>query len=112
MLLVMGDPGTFTILTRYEYTVCDYDLFAKVKELLRGTRYNTRGELIRAIERSIRNINKDVAADSVRRLPNICQKVINKGGATMLKVHKCCTSVNNTMSEVSNCCHYFYPTPV
>ena len=32
---------------------------AKVKKPLRGTRYNTRDELIRAIERSIRNINKD-----------------------------------------------------
>ncbi|KAJ4438964.1 hypothetical protein ANN_14918 [Periplaneta americana] len=54
---------------------CDYDLFAKVKEPLRGTRYNTRDELIRAIERSIRNINKDGRADGVRRLPNIWQKV-------------------------------------
>ena len=34
----------------------DYNLFAKVKEPLQGTRYN---ELIRAIGRSIRNINKD-----------------------------------------------------
>ncbi|KAJ4434037.1 hypothetical protein ANN_16356 [Periplaneta americana] len=59
---------------------CDYDLFAKVKEPLRGTRYNTRDELIRAIGRSIRNINKDGRADGVRRLPNIWQKVINKGG--------------------------------
>ena len=43
---------------------CDYDLFAKVKEPLRGTRYNTRDELIRAIGRSIRNINKDGRTDS------------------------------------------------
>ena len=50
---------------------CDYDLFAKVKEPLRGTRYNTRDELIRAIGRSIRNINKDGRADGVRRLLNI-----------------------------------------
>ncbi|KAJ4441771.1 hypothetical protein ANN_11629 [Periplaneta americana] len=53
---------------------CDYDLFTKVKELLRGIRYNTRDELIRAIGRSIRNINKDGRADGVRRLPNIWQK--------------------------------------
>ena len=38
---------------------CDYNLFANVKEPLRGIRYNTRDELIRAIERSIRNIYKD-----------------------------------------------------
>ena len=60
---------------------CDYDLFAKVKEPLRGIRYSTRDELIRAIWRSIQNIKKDVSirADGVRRLPNIWQKVINKG---------------------------------
>ena len=59
----------------------DYDLFLKVKELLRGTRYNTRDEPIRGrpIWLSIRNINKDERTDSVRRLPNILQRVINKG---------------------------------
>ena len=31
---------------------CDYDPFAKVKEPLRGNRYNTRDELIRAIGQS------------------------------------------------------------
>ncbi|KAJ4449293.1 hypothetical protein ANN_00691 [Periplaneta americana] len=65
--------GTSTVVTRYD--PCDYDLFTKVKEPLRGTRYNTRDELIRALGRSIRNINKDGRADDVRRLPNIWQKV-------------------------------------
>ena len=37
---------------------CDYDLYAKMKEQLRGARYNTRNELICAIRRSIRNIKK------------------------------------------------------
>ena len=46
----------------------DYDLLAKVKEPLRGTWYNTRDELSRAIGRSIRNVNKDGRADGVRRL--------------------------------------------
>ena len=59
---------------------CNYDLFAKVKELLRGTWHNTRDELIRAIGRSVRYINKDGRANGVGRLPNIWQKVINKGG--------------------------------
>ena len=45
---------------------CDYNLFAKVKEQLRGTRYNARDELIRAIGRSIRNISKDGRADGVQ----------------------------------------------
>ena len=44
---------------------CAYDLFDKVKEPLRGTRYNTRDELIRAIGRSIRNINRDGRAVGV-----------------------------------------------
>ncbi|KAJ4445986.1 hypothetical protein ANN_12672 [Periplaneta americana] len=70
--LAMGDSGTSIVLTRYDPR--DYDLFTKVKEPLRGTRYNTRDELIRAIGRSIRNINKDGRADGVRRLPNIWQK--------------------------------------
>ena len=59
---------------------CDYDLFAKAKEPLRGACYNIRDELIRAIGRSMRNINKDGCVVGIRRLPNICQKVINKGG--------------------------------
>ena len=63
---------------------CDYDL-AKVKEPLRGTRYNTRDELIRDIVRSIRCIKKHGRDDGVRRLPNIWQRVISKG-ATIMKV--------------------------
>ena len=58
---------------------CDYDLFAKVKEPLPWTRYNTRDELIRGIGRSVRSINKDGRADGVRHFSNIWQKVINKG---------------------------------
>ena len=60
---------------------CDYNLFTKVKESLRGTRYNTRYEIIHAIGWSIRNINKDELIDGAQRPPNIWQKVINKGGA-------------------------------
>ena len=45
---------------------CDYDLLTKEKEPLRRTRYNTRDELIRALGRSIRNINKDARADGVQ----------------------------------------------
>ncbi|KAJ4439571.1 hypothetical protein ANN_07698 [Periplaneta americana] len=60
---------------------CDYDLFTKVKEPLRGTRYNTRDEFIHAVGRSIRNINKDGRIDCVRRLPNIWQKAIRNNMA-------------------------------
>ena len=58
-------------------SLCDYDLFTKVKEPLRGARYSTRDELIRAIGRSLRNINKDGRAGGVRRRPNIWQKVMS-----------------------------------
>ena len=71
---------------------------------LRGTRHNTRDELIRAIGRSVRNINKDGRADGVRHLPNIWQNVINKG-TTIFKVHNCCTPVDKAMSEISNPYH-------
>ena len=99
----LADSGTSTVLTRYE----SLRLYLCQRErTLRGTRYNTRDELIRAIGRSIQNINKDGRADGVRRLPNIWLKVISKM-VTILKVHKCCTPVNKAMSEISNCCHYF-----
>ena len=80
---------------------CDYDLLAKMKEPLRGSRYNTRDERIRAIERSLGNINKGRCAYDVWSLPNLWQKEINKG-ATILKAHKCCTSVNKAKSETSD----------
>ena len=103
---VMKNDGFFTTkYRRFLLRPCDYDLFTKVKEPLRWTRDNTRDELIRAIERSILDINKDGRADDIRRLPNIWQNVINKG-VTILKVHKCCTPVNKAMSEISNCWHY------
>ena len=70
----MVDSGTST-----DMSPCNNDLFAKVKEPLRDIRYNTRDELIPAKGWSIRNMNKDGRADGVRRLPNIWQKVINKG---------------------------------
>ena len=57
----------------------NYNLFVKVKEPLRGTQYNTRDELIRAVGRSILNVDKDGRAYGALRLPNIWQKAINKG---------------------------------
>ena len=39
---------------------CDYDLFAKMKEPLRRLRYNTRGVIIRAVGRSLLDINVNV----------------------------------------------------
>jgi len=57
-----------------------YDLFAKMKEPLRGIRYNTRGAIIRAVGRSLLHINRSGPADGVRRLPQIWQKLVQTGG--------------------------------
>jgi hypothetical protein len=43
----MGDTATSAILI--DMSPCDYNRFAKMKEPLRGTRYNTREEIIRAV---------------------------------------------------------------
>ena len=75
--LTMGDSGTSTVLTRYE-TMPLQSLRQSERTTARD-RYNTRDKPIRAIGRSIRNINKDGRTDGVRRLPNIWQKIINKG---------------------------------
>ena len=101
----MGDSEISSVLSRYESM--RLQSFRQMKELLRGSR----DDRIHTIGRSVRNINKDGRADGVRRFPNIWQKVINKGGMTILKVHKCCTSVNKVMSEISNCCHYILSNP-
>ena len=75
----MGDSGTSTVLTRYESM--------RLRSLHHGERpterdpVQHRNEFIRAIGRSIWNINKDRHADDVRRLPNIWQKVMNNEGA-------------------------------
>jgi hypothetical protein len=40
---------------------CDYEVFAKMKELLQGTRLDdTREEIIRAVGRSLLDINKSM----------------------------------------------------
>ena len=48
-----------------DMSTCNYDLFAKVREPLRGIQYNTRDELILAIRQLIWNINKDGCVDGV-----------------------------------------------
>ena len=79
--IVMKKNGVlFTKCRRVLLSPCDYDLFAKMKEPLRGIRDNTKDELIRAIGRSKRNINKDECANGVRHLPYIWQQMINKEG--------------------------------
>ena len=96
---------------RFLMSTCDYDLFTKVKEPLRGTWYNTRDELINAIGQSIWNIIKDGCTNGVWHLPNIWQKVINKG-TTILKVHKCCTLWLKSCEKYQTVAITFYATLV
>jgi histone-lysine N-methyltransferase SETMAR len=58
----------------------DYDLFAKMKEPLRGTRYSTTEEIIHAVGRSLLDINRSGRSDGVPRLPQIWQVVVHMGG--------------------------------
>ena len=91
---------------------CNYDLFAKVKEPLRGTQYKTRDELIRTTGLSIGNINKEGRTDNILRVRNIWRRVISKGGDYIEdKLHKCCTPVDKAMPEISKCCRYFLSNP-
>ena len=80
---------------------CDYNLFVKVKEALWGMWYNTYP--------CYRVVNMEHQQSWWCTAPSKhLQKVtINKGWATILKIHKWCTPVNEAMSEISNCCHYF-----
>jgi hypothetical protein len=57
----------------------DYDLFVKMKEPLRGTRYSTRRKIIGAVGWSMLGINRIGRADGIRRLPQIWQKVVHMG---------------------------------
>jgi hypothetical protein len=67
---------------------CDYDLFAKMKEPLRGTRYSTREEIIGAVGRSLLDINRSGHTDGVRRLLKILWSVVHME-AIILKECNC-----------------------
>ena len=79
---------------------CDYDLFAKMKEPLRGIRYNTREAIIRAVGRSLLDINRSGRADGVRLLPQIWQKVVHMGGRLFWRNVNVFTSGNKVISEL------------
>jgi hypothetical protein len=51
---------------------------SKMKEPLQATYYNTREEIIRAIGRSLLDINRSGRADGIR-LPQIWQNVVHMG---------------------------------
>ena len=97
-------------LNSLDMSPCNYDLFAKVKEPLRGIWYNTRDKLIHATGQSVwtsTKMNMLMVYDAFQTFGKRWQIV----GATLLKVHKCCIPVNIAMSEISNWCHYFLSNP-
>jgi hypothetical protein len=63
---------------------CNYDRFAKMKEPLQGTHYNTGGGIICPVGRSLLDISSNGHADGVQHLPKIWLKAVHMG-AIILK---------------------------
>ena len=87
---------------------CDYYLFANVKVPLRGDPIQHKRLTYPYCSAVNTEHQQRWTRWWLRRLPKISQKVVNKGGATILKIHKCRTPVNEGTSEISNCWHYFW----
>ncbi|KAJ4440911.1 hypothetical protein ANN_10759 [Periplaneta americana] len=51
---------------------CDYDLIPKMKEPLRDVRFRTVPDMLQAVGRSIRNINRTRASTGILQLPHHC----------------------------------------
>jgi len=59
---------------------CDFDLIPKVKEPLRGRHFKTIPDIIDAVGRSVRTINKTGAAKGIMRLPHCWERVLHNVG--------------------------------
>ncbi|KAJ4433303.1 hypothetical protein ANN_15562 [Periplaneta americana] len=59
---------------------CDYDLIPKMKEPLRDVLFRTVPDILQAVGRSIRNINRKGAATGILRLPHLWQRVVDNAG--------------------------------
>jgi transposase len=59
---------------------CDYDLFCKLKQPMRGSRYPSLIALNSAVTRRIRELNFNRMVDGVRDLPNRWKRVIEAEG--------------------------------
>ena len=59
---------------------CDFHLIPKMKEPLRGIRFRTVPEILKAVDRSIRTINITGAAKGILRLPHRWQRVVHNAG--------------------------------
>ena len=74
--------GTLIVATIYlrGLNPCDFDLIPKMKEPLRGIRFRTVPDILRAVDRSIRTINTTGAAKGILRLPHRWQRVVHDAG--------------------------------
>ena len=59
---------------------CDYDLISKLKEPLRDIRFQTVPDILRAVGRSARNIDRTGTATGIRCLPHRWQQVVDNAG--------------------------------
>jgi len=59
---------------------CDFDLIPKMMEPLRGIRFRTVPEILRAVDRSIRTGNTTGAAKGILRLPHRWQRAVHNAG--------------------------------
>jgi hypothetical protein len=87
---------------------CDCDVFAKMKEPLRGTRYSRIEEIIDAVGRSLLDINRIGHADGVRRLPQIWQKVVHMGGDYTEGIYMCLSQVMKLFQNYRRVATTFY----
>ena len=56
---------------------CDYDLFSKIKEPLEGIQFQSRVDIQRVLNRSVREISRNAASDGVHLLPRIWQHIVD-----------------------------------
>ncbi|KAJ4429742.1 hypothetical protein ANN_21946 [Periplaneta americana] len=59
---------------------CDYDSIPKMKEPLRDFRFRTVPDILQAVGRSIRNINRTGASTGILRLPHRWERVVDNAG--------------------------------
>ena len=59
---------------------CDYDLIPKLKEPLPDVRFQTVPDILRAVRRSVRNIDRTGTTTGIRRFPHHWQRVVDNAG--------------------------------
>lgn len=59
---------------------CDFDLFPKMKEPLRGQRFRDIPSIVRALGRSLETLSQTGALNGIQRLPDIWKRVHQAGG--------------------------------